>query len=86
VVVSRATEIGDLGHMTSIPRKYTKSALYFRATLFPAVTLTEMSMSRLNMEQPGSRIWMLGRGQGNCAGMDGEQKIFTRGPTGSGEE
>jgi hypothetical protein len=36
VVVSIATTIGDLGHMTSIPRKYTNSALYFRADSFPA--------------------------------------------------
>jgi hypothetical protein len=34
-MVSRATTIGDLGHMMSIPRKCTNSALYFRATSFP---------------------------------------------------
>jgi hypothetical protein len=55
----------------------------------------EMSMSRLNIEQNGLRMWMLDKGkhyndrserEGNGAGMDGEQNIFMRGPTGSGEE
>jgi hypothetical protein len=36
VAVSRATTIGDLGHMTSIPRKCMNIALYFRAASFPA--------------------------------------------------
>jgi hypothetical protein len=36
VAVSRATSIGDLGHMMSIPRKCMNSALYFRAASFPA--------------------------------------------------
>jgi hypothetical protein len=36
VAVSRATTIGDLGHMASIPRKCMNSALYFRAASFPA--------------------------------------------------
>jgi hypothetical protein len=36
VAVSRATAIGDLGHMTSIPRKCMNSALYFRAASFIA--------------------------------------------------
>jgi hypothetical protein len=36
VSVSRATSIGDLGHMLSIPRKCMSSALYFRAASFPA--------------------------------------------------
>jgi hypothetical protein len=36
VVVSRATTIGDLGHMMSIPRKCMNIALYFRAASFPA--------------------------------------------------
>jgi hypothetical protein len=35
VAVSRATTIGDLGHMMSIPRKCMNSALYFRAASFP---------------------------------------------------
>jgi hypothetical protein len=35
VAVSRATAIGDMGHMTSIPRKYMNSALYFREASFP---------------------------------------------------
>jgi hypothetical protein len=37
VAVSGSTTSGDLGHMTSIPRKYTNSALYFRAASFPLV-------------------------------------------------
>jgi hypothetical protein len=36
VAVSRAATIGDLGHMTSIQRKYMNIALYFRAASFPA--------------------------------------------------
>jgi hypothetical protein len=36
VVVSRVTTIGNLGHVASIPRKYTNSALYFRAASSPA--------------------------------------------------
>jgi hypothetical protein len=36
IAVSRATTIGDLGHMMSIPRKCMNSALYFRAASFPA--------------------------------------------------
>jgi hypothetical protein len=36
IAMSRATAIGDLGHMTSIPRKCMNSALYFRAPSFPA--------------------------------------------------
>jgi hypothetical protein len=36
VAVSRATTIGDLGHMTSIPRKCMNSALYFTVISFPA--------------------------------------------------
>jgi hypothetical protein len=36
VAVSSATTIGDMGHMTSIPRKCMNSALYFRAASFPA--------------------------------------------------
>jgi hypothetical protein len=36
VAVSRATTIGDLGHMMSIPRKCMNSGLYFRAASFPA--------------------------------------------------
>jgi hypothetical protein len=36
VAVSRATTIGDLGHMVSIPRKCINSALYFRVALFTA--------------------------------------------------
>jgi hypothetical protein len=35
MTVLRATPIGDLGHMMSIPRKCTNSALYFRAGSFP---------------------------------------------------
>jgi hypothetical protein len=35
VAVSRATEIGDLGHIMSIPQKCMNSALYFRAASFP---------------------------------------------------
>jgi hypothetical protein len=35
-LVSRETPIGDMGHMTSIPRKCMNSALYFRAASFPA--------------------------------------------------
>jgi hypothetical protein len=35
VAVSRATTIGDLGHMTSIPRKCMNSSLYFRVASFP---------------------------------------------------
>jgi hypothetical protein len=34
VAVSRATTIGDMGHMMSIPRKCMNSALYFRAASF----------------------------------------------------
>jgi hypothetical protein len=36
VAVSRATALGDLGHMMSIPRKCTNSALYFRTASFTA--------------------------------------------------
>jgi hypothetical protein len=36
VAVSRATTIGELGHMMSIPRKCMNSALYFRAASFPS--------------------------------------------------
>jgi hypothetical protein len=35
VAVSRATSIGDLGHMMPIPRKFMSSALYFRAASLP---------------------------------------------------
>jgi hypothetical protein len=35
VAVSRATTIGDLGHITSIPQKCMNSVLYFRAAFFP---------------------------------------------------
>jgi hypothetical protein len=36
VVVSRATTIGDMGHMMLIPRKFMSSALYFRVGSFLA--------------------------------------------------
>jgi hypothetical protein len=44
VVVSRATPIGDLGHMRLIPRKCMNSALYLRAALFP-VGITQLTHS-----------------------------------------
>jgi hypothetical protein len=36
MAVSRAATIRDLGHTIIIPQKYTNSAIYFRAGLFPA--------------------------------------------------
>jgi hypothetical protein len=50
VTVSRATPIGDLGHMTSIPRKCTNSALYFRAASFP-VSIKRLTHSRSTIDE-----------------------------------